>query len=159
MSADIFHFLSPPFCPSSNHIWLHPQLKNVTLDSGYPKWSKWMQVQSLWFISKSVINHSVPPRITLIFISFDIPFYPFIVPLPHTVFPLFPATDVATFGDIPSSEWVLHSNVRSYTLEIRDFCSSQYSLPGRLVNSYYVDKETRFTLLNQYFMHCKILFW
>lgn len=54
--------------------------------------------------SKTVINHSVPPRIIVIFISFDIPFYPFVVPLLHIVFPLFPATDLATFGDIPSSE-------------------------------------------------------
>lgn len=149
----------PTFLSLLNHVWLQPQLKNVTLVSGYPKRSKWMQAQSLQFISKSVINHYAPPRIIVIFISLDIPFYPFIVPLPPTVFPLFPVTDLATFGDIPSSEWVLHSNFRSYILEIRDFYIWQYRLPGRLVNSYCVDEETRFILLKHYFMQSKILFW
>lgn len=138
--VDIFHSLSPSLCPFSNHIWLQLQLKIVTLDSGCPKWSKRMQVQSLWFISKSVTNHSslCATQNYCHFCPLWHTFLCFIVPLSHTVFPLFPVTDVATFGDIASSEWVLHSNFRSYTLEIQDFCSSQYSLPGRLVNSDYM---------------------
>lgn len=58
LSADIFHFLSSPFCPSSNHIWFHPQLTNVTLNLYYPNQSKLMQAQIQGFISKSVIIKS-----------------------------------------------------------------------------------------------------
>lgn len=118
-----------------------------------------MQAQSLWFISKSLINCSTPPRIIVIFISFNMLFYPSLVPHPDTDFPLYPVTDLPTFGNTLSSERVLHSNFRSYMLEIWDCYSSQYGLPERLVNLYSVDEEIRFTLLKQHFMHSKTFFF
>lgn len=86
-------------------------------------------------------------------------FYPSLVPHPDTDFPLYPVTDLPTFGNTLSSERVLHSNFRSYMLEIRDCYSSQYGLPERLVNLYSVDEEIRFTLLKQHFMHSKTFFF
>lgn len=101
----------------------------------------------------------MPPRIIVIFISFNMLFCPSLVPLPDTDFPLYPVTDLPTFGNTPSSERVLHSNFRSYMLEIRDFYSSQYGLPERLVNLYSVYEEIRFTHLKQHFMHSKTFFF
>lgn len=82
-----------------------------------------------------------------------------LVPLPDTDFSLYPVTDLSSLGNTPSSEGVLHSNFRSYMLEIRDCYSSQYGLPERLVNLYSVDEEIRFTLLKQHVMHSKAFFF